>query len=109
MIWEYDRKEVHDKRLDAHLAQKGSEGWELAYAHRGKETRVNSDPDIWEVLFKRPKLPPAPGSQQPQSAQEQSKATAPAAENVDTPLLPVAKVERTYQEMMGICASVSSP
>ena len=43
MSWEYLRKEVADKRLDAFLTEKGNEGWELAYIRRGKETRVNRD------------------------------------------------------------------
>jgi hypothetical protein len=55
MNWEYERKEVADKRLDAYLAEKGNEGWELVHAHRGKETRAARDPDWWEVIFKRPK------------------------------------------------------
>jgi hypothetical protein len=55
MMWEYERKELHDKRLDMYLLEKGNEGWELAYVRRGKETRVNRDPDIWEVILKRPK------------------------------------------------------
>lgn len=55
MMWEYERKEVNDKRLDAYLAEKGMEGWELAYVRRGKETRVARDPDWWELIFKRPK------------------------------------------------------
>ena len=55
MKWEYDRKEINDKRLDAHLAEKGAEGWELAYAHRGIERRAGKDPDAWEVIMKRAK------------------------------------------------------
>ncbi|MBY0525276.1 MAG: hypothetical protein K2R98_17850 [Gemmataceae bacterium] len=55
MNWDYERKELHDRRLDAYLAEKGAEGWELTYAHRGKDTRVNTDPDMWEVIFKRPR------------------------------------------------------
>jgi hypothetical protein len=65
MTWEYERKEVHDKRLDAYLAEKGKEGWELAYVRRGKETRVNRDPDLWEVIFKRPKSEPQHKSCEP--------------------------------------------
>ena len=55
MIWEYERKEIHDKKLNDYLAEKGAQGWEMCYCHRGKLTRVNSDPDFWEVIFKRPK------------------------------------------------------
>jgi hypothetical protein len=55
MIWEYERKEIHDKRLNEYMAEKGAEGWEMCYCHRGKQTRVNSDPDLWEVIFKRAK------------------------------------------------------
>lgn len=58
MLWEYERKEANDKRLDALLIEKGNDGWELAYAHRGKQTRVNTDPDWWELIFKRPKAEP---------------------------------------------------
>jgi hypothetical protein len=62
MIWEYERKEVADKRFDSYLTEKGNEGWELAYARRGKETRAARDPDWWEVIWKRPKPGPAPDS-----------------------------------------------
>ena len=55
MIWQYERKELHDKRINDYLAEKGREGWELCYCHRGKITRVNNDPDLWEVILKRPK------------------------------------------------------
>lgn len=55
MLWEYERKELPDRRFDAYLVEKGNQGWELVYARRGKQTRVNSDPDWWEVIFKRPK------------------------------------------------------
>lgn len=65
MLWEYERKEVNDKRLDAYLAEKGSEGWELAYCRRGKQTRVASDPDWWELIFKRAKTEPAAEGQTP--------------------------------------------
>jgi hypothetical protein len=66
MTWEYQRKELHDKRIDQFLADQGAAGWELIYAHRGKATRVNSDPDMWEVILKRPKgLSPANSSWNP--------------------------------------------
>lgn len=65
MIWEYERKEVNEKRLDNLLAEKGAEGWDLAYARRGKQTRVNSDPDWWELIFKRPKSEEPVGSSTP--------------------------------------------
>lgn len=55
MKWEYERKEINDKRLDAFLTEKGEEGWELVHAHRGLERRAGKDPDAWEVILKRPK------------------------------------------------------
>jgi hypothetical protein len=55
MKWEYERKEVGDKRVDSYLIEMGEAGWELAYARRGRETRANRDPDFWEFIWKRPK------------------------------------------------------
>ncbi len=55
MKWEYERKEVSDKRLDSFLKEISEEGWELAYVRRGRETRANRDPDFWEMILKRPK------------------------------------------------------
>ena len=55
MMWEYERKEVADKRFDAYLMEMANQGWELAYVRRGKETRAARDPDWWEVIWKRPK------------------------------------------------------
>lgn len=54
MKWDYDRKEVNDKKLESLLTEKGAEGWELVYAHRGLERRAGKDYDSWEVIFKRP-------------------------------------------------------
>jgi hypothetical protein len=59
MKWEYERREVTDKRLESYLAEKGEEGWELAYARRGRMTRVAQDPEYWEVILKRQKGKPA--------------------------------------------------
>jgi hypothetical protein len=76
MIWEYLRKEVADKRLDAFLTEKGAEGWDLAYVRRGKETRVNRDPDFWEVIFKRPREsspPSGPAQPVPPTAEESAR------------------------------------
>ena len=56
MIWQYERKEVPDKRFDAYLTEMADKGWELVYVRRGKETRVARDPDFWEVIWKRPKV-----------------------------------------------------
>lgn len=53
--WEYERKEVSDKRLDSYLTEKGAEGWELAYARRGRETKIARDPEFWELILKRPR------------------------------------------------------
>lgn len=55
MIWQYERKEVADKRFDAYMTEMADQGWELVYVRRGKETRVARDPDFWEVIWKRPK------------------------------------------------------
>ena len=55
VIGGHERKEVNDMRLDNLLAEKGADGWELAYARKGKQTRVSSDSDWWELIFKRPK------------------------------------------------------
>lgn len=57
MIWQYERKEVADKRFDVYLTEMADQGWELVYVRRGKETRVARDPDFWEVIWKRPKMP----------------------------------------------------
>jgi len=62
MQWDYERKEVGDRRLDSYLAEMGSAGWEMVYCRRGRETRANRDPDFWELIWKRPKQaapPPA--------------------------------------------------
>jgi hypothetical protein len=62
MQWEYERKEVSDKRLDSYLVEMGTAGWEMVYCRRGRETRVNRDPDFWELIWKRQKRqepPPA--------------------------------------------------
>ncbi len=79
MIWEYLRKEVADKRLDSFLTEKGDEGWELAYVRRGKETRVNRDPDFWEVIFKRPKVgavrPEPPVADKPQAVPDRERSS----------------------------------
>lgn len=55
MIWQYERKEVADKRFDQYLNEMADQGWELVYVRRGKETRVARDPDFWEVIWKRQK------------------------------------------------------
>ena len=62
MQWDYERKEVADRRLDSYLAEMGSAGWEMVHCHRGRETRVGRDPDFWELIWKRPRQetpPPA--------------------------------------------------
>ena len=55
MIWQYERKEVADRRFDKYLTEMADQGWELVYVRRGKETRVARDPDFWEVIWKKPK------------------------------------------------------
>jgi hypothetical protein len=68
MIWEYERREVADRRFDAYLKEMADQGWELFYARRGKETRVARDPDFWEVIWKRPKQEAAAPSPAPTAA-----------------------------------------
>ncbi|MGE3808432.1 MAG: hypothetical protein AB7K24_27530 [Gemmataceae bacterium] len=55
MQWEYERKEVADRRLDAYLAEKGEAGWELVFAQHGVERRAGRDGEAWDVILKRPK------------------------------------------------------
>jgi hypothetical protein len=55
MKWEYERKEVADRRLDAYLTEKGEEGWELAYANHGVVRRAGVDNETWDIIMKRPK------------------------------------------------------